>query len=141
MRLCTNCISCMELPLLPKRARFLSEPPPNRLQISAQTTALPTMIRADGQVENKGKPHPKHLNSFYLKCERSPAFSCGRLHNTLLVLLCYKKGAPQKGQPESCRSRIRAMVCRSVAMDQGLCRSTRTGRTPRVESRRHFGDG
>jgi len=74
----------MELPLLPKRARFLSEPPPNRLQISAQTTALPTMIRADGQVENKGKPHPKHLNSFYLKCERSPAFSCGRLHNTLL---------------------------------------------------------
>src|SRR5439155_22928256 len=59
----------------------------------------------------------------------------------LLVLLCYKKGAPQKGQPESCRSRIRAMVCRSVAMDQGLCRSARTGRTPRVESRRHFGDG
>ena len=58
-----------------------------------------------------------------------------------LVLLCYKKGAPQKGQPESCRSRIRAMVCRSVAMDQGLCRSARTGRTPRVESRRHFGDG
>jgi len=61
----------MELPLLPKRARFLSEPPPNRLQISTQTTALPTMIRADGQVENKGKPRPKHLNSFYLKCERS----------------------------------------------------------------------
>src|SRR6266568_8235956 len=60
---------------------------------------------------------------------------------SLLVLLCYKKGAPQKGQPESCRSRIRAMVCRSVAMDQGLCRSARTGRTPRVESRRHFGDG
>jgi drug/metabolite transporter (DMT)-like permease len=29
---------------------------------------------------------------------------------TLLVLLCYKKGVPQKGQPESCRSRTRAMV-------------------------------
>ena len=29
---------------------------------------------------------------------------------SLLVLLCYKNGAPQKGQPESCRSRIRAMV-------------------------------
>jgi len=27
-----------------------------------------------------------------------------------LVLLCYKKGVPQKGQPESCRSRTRAMV-------------------------------
>jgi len=24
--------------------------------------------------------------------------------SSLLVLLCYKKGAPQKGQPESCRS-------------------------------------
>jgi hypothetical protein len=58
-----------------------------------------------------------------------------------LVLLCYKKGDPQKGQPESCRSRTRAMVCRSVAMDQGLCRSTRTGRTPRAELERHFGDG
>src|SRR5205823_10100143 len=49
---------------------------------------------------------------------------------TLLVLLYYKKGAPQKRQPESCRSRIRAMVCRSVAMDQGLCRSARTGANP-----------
>ena len=29
------------------------------------------MIRADGQVENKGKPRPKHLNSFYSKRERS----------------------------------------------------------------------
>ena len=59
----------------------------------------------------------------------------------LLVLLCYKKGAPQKGQPESCRSRTRAMVCRSVAMEQGLCRSTRAGRTPRAELERHCGDG
>lgn len=33
------------------------------------------------------------------------------------------------------------MVCRSVAMDQGLCRSTRTGRTPRTELGRHCGDG
>ncbi len=59
----------------------------------------------------------------------------------MLVLLCYKKGDPQKGQPESCRSRTRAMVCRRVAMDQGLCRSTRTGRTPRAELERHFRDG
>jgi len=58
-----------------------------------------------------------------------------------IVLLCYKKGAPQKGQPESCRSRTLAMVCRRVAMDQGLCRSTRTGRTPRTEPAWHFGDG
>ena len=45
----------------------------------------------------------------------------------LVVLLCYKKGVPQKGQPESCRSRTLAIVCRRVAIDQGLCRSTRTG--------------
>lgn len=44
-----------------------------------------------------------------------------------LVLLCYKKGVPQKGQLESCRSRTRAIVCRRVAIDHGLCRSTRTG--------------
>jgi superfamily II DNA or RNA helicase len=60
---------------------------------------------------------------------------------TLLVLLCYKNGTPQKGQPESCRSRTRAIVCRRVAMDHGLCRSTRTGRTPRTELGRHLGDG
>ncbi len=30
--------------------------------------------------------------------------------NTVLVLLCYKKGAPQKGQLDSCRSSTRAMV-------------------------------
>jgi len=59
----------------------------------------------------------------------------------LQVLLCSKNGDPQKGQAESCRSRTRAMVCRSVAMDQGLCRSTRTGRTAREELERHFGDG
>src|SRR5271165_933268 len=58
-----------------------------------------------------------------------------------LVLLCYKKGVPQKGQPESCRSRTRAMVLRRVAIDQGLCRATRTGRAPRAELGRHFGDG
>src|ERR1700733_8404237 len=34
MRLCTICISCTGCTGLPKRARFLSEPPPNRLQIS-----------------------------------------------------------------------------------------------------------
>src|SRR5947209_2346865 len=34
MRLCTICISRMELQDWPKRARFLSEPPPNRHQIS-----------------------------------------------------------------------------------------------------------
>ena len=37
-----------------------------------------------------------------------------------VVLLCYKKGAPQKGQLGSCRSRTRAMVWRRVAIDQGL---------------------
>jgi len=58
-----SCLCCLkERDSCPNR-------PPNRLQISTHTKALPTTIRADGQ--NKGKPRPKHLNSFYLKCERS----------------------------------------------------------------------
>ena len=63
MRLCTNCISCMELPLLPKRARFLSEPPPNRLQTSKRTSVLLRTIPADGQDENKGKPRKDILTA------------------------------------------------------------------------------
>ena len=40
-----------------------------------------------------------------------------------LVLLCYKRRTPQKGQPGSCRRIWRAMAMRSVAMDAGLCRA------------------
>jgi hypothetical protein len=47
----------------------------------------------------------------------------------------------KKDNLESCRRRTRAMVCRSVAIDQGLCRSRRTRRSPRAELGRHFGDG
>src|SRR5579863_6107522 len=65
----------------------------------------------------------------------------GAFFNKLLVLLCYKKGAPQKGQLESWRSRMRAMAFRRVAMEQGLCRSRRIGRAPRAELGRHFGEG
>ncbi len=36
------------------------------------------MIRADGQIENKGKPRPKHLNSFDLSAKDRAAFSCAR---------------------------------------------------------------
>src|ERR1035437_4905649 len=59
----------------------------------------------------------------------------------LLVLLCYKCGAPQKGQLWSCRRRTREIVCLSVAIEPGLCRSGRTRRSPRTELGRHFGDG
>ena len=59
----------------------------------------------------------------------------------LLVLLCYKCGAPQKGQLESCRRRTREIVYRSVAIEPGLCRSRRTRRPPRTELGRNFGDG
>jgi hypothetical protein len=61
--------------------------------------------------------------------------------NMVLILLCCKNGAPQKGQLESCRRSTRAIVCRSVAIERGLCRWTRTGRAPRAELGRHFGDG
>jgi hypothetical protein len=63
------------------------------------------------------------------------------LPQAYLVLLCYKKGAPQKGQLDSCRSRTRAMICRRLAIEQGLCRSTRTGRAPRAEFRRQSASG
>jgi hypothetical protein len=63
----------MELPVLPKRARFLSEPPPNRLQISAQATPLPT-IRADGQTENKGKPRENILAASLSVGKVTPSF-------------------------------------------------------------------
>src|SRR5258708_91574 len=93
MRLCTNCISCMELPPLPKRARFLSDPPQNRLQISAQVTPLPTMIRADGQAENKGKTSRKHLNSFsFTPKGRTASFTRlgfnKRYSSSRLLLIC-----------------------------------------------------
>src|SRR4029077_10589173 len=41
-------------------------------------------------------------------------------YDNYLVLLCYKKGPPQQGHPESCRSKTLAMVCRRVAMDEGI---------------------
>src|ERR1035437_6452104 len=82
MRLCTICISCIGCPPFPKKARLPAEPPSNRLQISAQTTVLPTMIRADGQVENKVKPRPRHFNRFSLSAKDGAAFSSGRHQST-----------------------------------------------------------
>ncbi len=40
-----------------------------------------------------------------------------------LILLCYKKRTPQKGQPGSWRRMWRATAMRSVAIEAGLCRS------------------
>jgi len=45
MRLCILCISCMELPPLPKRARFLSEPPPNRPQTASKSRHSCALLR------------------------------------------------------------------------------------------------
>jgi len=44
---------------------------------------------------------------------------------TILVLLCYNRSDPQKGQRQSWRSRERASSMRRVAMEWGLCRSGR----------------
>ena len=52
--------------------------------------------------------------------------------NDVLVLLCYKRFGPQKGQHESCRAITRAMLIRSVAIECGLWRSGRT-RAARLE--------
>lgn len=58
-----------------------------------------------------------------------------------LVLLCYKRSAPQKGHRASCRSRKPAMVRRSEAMECGLCRPLAAGTSSRLESRRESGGG
>src|SRR3954466_10176116 len=76
MRLCTKCISCMELTLLPKRARFLSEPPPNRPQISERSAALLSATSVNGLKENKGKrTSQKHPNSFPSRAKGLVGFS------------------------------------------------------------------
>ena len=41
----------------------------------------------------------------------------------VLVLLCYKRSAPQKGQPGSWLRMWRAIAMRSVAIEAGLCRA------------------
>jgi hypothetical protein len=48
----------------------------------------------------------------------------------LLVLLCYKRSAQQKGQRGNLASRLRAMRSRSVAMEWGLCRWARPAGLP-----------
>ena len=55
-----------------------------------------------------------------------------------LVLLCYKRGGPQKGQQGSCLRMDWPICLRSVAIDAGLCRSGRT-RTARAEAGRELG--
>src|SRR4051812_34906823 len=54
----------------------------------------------------------------------------------LLVLLCYKRRAQQKGQCGSWVRRKRAILIRRVATEAGLCRSARTRRTARLEVKR-----
>jgi hypothetical protein len=58
---------------------------------------------------------------------------------TLLVLLCYKRRAQQKGQCESWVRRKRAILIRRVAIEAGLCRSARARRTARLEVKRKLG--
>ena len=77
------------------------------------------------------------LSAPILECRRSPEFFRG----FVLVLLCYKNGVPQKGQPLSRRSKICAIIMRNVAIDHGWCRALRTGSTPRPEMRRDLGQG
>jgi hypothetical protein len=56
----------------------------------------------------------------------------------LLVLLCYKRRAQQKGQQGSCWMRTLAILMRRVAMDCGLCRSARTRRAAGLEVGRNL---
>src|SRR3954467_12547430 len=84
-----------------------------------------------------------------LLCVRSPhlLLTFGRLYalsgnghaaffSILLILLCYKRRAQQKGQCGSWVRRKREILMRRVAIEAGLCRSARTRRTARLEVKR-----
>jgi len=58
-----------------------------------------------------------------------------------LVLLCYKRRRPQKGQQGSCRSSAPARARRMVAMEWGLCRPHGSGTAAWLEPRRKFRRG
>ena len=53
-----------------------------------------------------------------------------------LVLLCYKRRTPQKGQRVSCRIRKAAIRRRSEAMEWGSCRPQAGGTAPWLKLRR-----
>lgn len=61
-----------------------------------------------------------------------------RRRGTLLLLLCYKRNAQQRGQQGSCWRSRRAMRRRSVVMDVGLCRSALTRRATGLEAGRNL---
>src|SRR5258708_6164548 len=61
-------------------------------------------------------------------------------YHRLLVLLCYKRRTPQKGQWGSCCIRWRAIWMRRVAIDAGLCRSALPRGTARTEAFRERGE-
>jgi hypothetical protein len=50
-----------------------------------------------------------------------------QIHNDPLVLLCYKKSRRQQGHLGRERAKWAAMWRRRVAIEDGLCRSVRTG--------------
>ena len=84
--------------------------------------------------------HPLESERFYrprrldrLRIEIEPP------DNKFLVLLCYKRLGPQKGQHRSCRRIAVAMATRSVAIEIGLWRSGRN-RAARDERFREGGD-
>ena len=57
-----------------------------------------------------------------------------------LVLLCYRRKVPQKGQQGSCRRRNRVIRMRRVAIERGLCRSARTRRAAGLQAGRNRGN-
>ena len=57
----------------------------------------------------------------------------------LLLLLCYKKSRRQQGHLGRERARWVAILRRTVAIEQGLCRSVRTGRAAGRVAALHMG--
>ncbi len=58
--------------------------------------------------------------------------------DTVLLLLCYKRNAQQRGQQGSCGTSRRAIRSLRVLMELGLCRSARARRAAGLEAGRNL---
>jgi hypothetical protein len=68
-----------------------------------------------------------------------PVQNVGRNTACALVVLCYKKSRRQQGHLGRERARWVAIWRRTVAIEQGLCRSVRSGRAAGRVAALHIG--
>jgi hypothetical protein len=112
MRVCTLCISCIELPLLPKRARFLSEPPPNfgisvhfcdfqnsqhREFLAIQSSANPGKTISKTFAKSLSQKYPNSFSKNTKDHLHFPGSDCTKFSNsaaTLIPVVCATEQRP-----------------------------------------------